>query len=71
MDIRKTKLYKKMTPYLASAYAEGFCEGEGATEEQQLTAWQYLVDTGLAWKLQGFFGRQAEALIKNGYIKEN
>ncbi len=35
---RKSKFYKKMTPYLATAYAEGFCEGEGATEEQQLCA---------------------------------
>lgn len=26
----------KWTPYLASAYAEGFCEGEDATEDEQL-----------------------------------
>jgi hypothetical protein len=51
------------TSYLATAYAEGFCEGENATEKQQIEAWQYLVDTGLAWNLQGWFGRTAQALI--------
>jgi hypothetical protein len=59
----------KWTPYLATAYAEGFCEGEGATKEEQLGAWQYLIDTGMAWKLQGFFGRQANALIEAGYCQ--
>ena len=29
---------EKMTLYLACARAEGFCEGEGATEEQQIVA---------------------------------
>lgn len=36
-----------MTPYMACAIAEGFCEGEGASEEEQIEAWQYLIDTGL------------------------
>ena len=59
----------KWTPYLATAYAEGFCEGEGATKEEQLEAWQYLIDTGMAWKLQGWFGRHATALIEAGYCQ--
>lgn len=37
-NIRNTKLYKSLTSYLATAYAEGFCEGEGASELEQLTA---------------------------------
>ena len=54
-----------LTSYRAVALAEGFEEG---TEEQVLEAWQYLVDTGLAWSLQGSFGRQAKALIDAGLI---
>ena len=57
---------REMTPYLATAIAEGFCEGEGASEEEQLEAWQYLINTGLAWKLQGCFGRTAKQLIEEG-----
>ena len=60
----------KMTPYLATAIAEGFCEGEGATREQQIEAWQYLHDTGHAYKLQGWYGRTARDLINEGIIKE-
>ena len=67
--LRETKLYKQMTPYLATAYAEGFCEGENATEKQQLIAWQWLHDTKLAYQLQGFFGRTVEALLENGLIQ--
>ena len=59
----------KFTPYLATAYAEGFCEGDGATQEEQLQAWQYLVNTGLAWRLQGWFGRAATQLIEQGLIE--
>ena len=65
-NIRTSKEYKKMTRYLACAFAEGFCEGEGATEKQQLAAWQYLIDTGACWHLQGFYGRTATALIEEG-----
>lgn len=36
------------------------------SEEQYLEAWQQLIDTGLCWRLQGFFGRTAEALIEAG-----
>jgi hypothetical protein len=58
----------KWTTYLATAYAEGFCEGEGASQEEQLEAWAYLVKTGACWSLQGFFGRTAAYLIENGAI---
>ena len=56
----------KWNNYLATAYAEGFCEGENATKEEQIAAWQYLINTGLCWKLQGWFGRTANALIEDG-----
>ena len=58
-----------MDNYTAVSIAEGFCEGENATEEQQIEAWQHLVNTGLAWTLQGSFGRTAAALIEQGIIE--
>ena len=55
-----------MTRYDAVGLAEGFFDG---SEKEQIKAWEYLVDTGLAWNLQGWFGRTANALIKEGIIK--
>ena len=49
-----------MNNYMAVGLAEGFEEG---TEEQIIEAWQYLHNTGLAYKLQGWFGRTATELI--------
>mgnify|MGYP001331167758 CR=1 FL=1 len=54
-----------MNDYEAVALAEGFEEG---TEDEQIAAWQHLVDTGLAWRLQGWFGRTARRLIEAGVI---
>lgn len=56
-----------MDNYTAVALAEGFEEAE--SEEQLIEAWQHLVDTGLAWQLQGFFGRTAAALIEQGVLR--
>lgn len=53
-----------MDSYTATGLAEGFIEAE--SEEQVIEAWQTLIDTGLAWQLQGWFGRQARALIEEG-----
>jgi hypothetical protein len=69
MSIRETEEYKKMTSYLACACAEGFCEGEGASEEMQLAAWQYISDTGLWHNLQGFYGRAVNSLLEQGQIE--
>lgn len=43
--------------------AEGVQE---ADEDTQIEAWQVLIDTGMAWSLQGSFGRQAAAMIESG-----
>ncbi len=56
-----------ITDYQAVGLAEGFEEG---TEEQIIKAWQHLHDTGLAYKLQGWFGRQARYLINKRIINE-
>ena len=52
--------------------AVGICEGFIAAEDAQqvIEAWQYLHDTGLAYQLQGFFGRTAQQLIQQGVISE-
>ena len=55
-----------MDNYTAIGIAEGFVDAE--SEEQSIEAWQHLVDTGLAWSLQGSFGRAAQHLIDNGII---
>jgi hypothetical protein len=57
---------RTMTDYLAVGIAEGFEEAE--TEDEVIDAWQHLVDTGLAWRLQGWFGRQAQYMIDQGVI---
>jgi hypothetical protein len=43
-------------------------EGDAESEEQALEAWQYLVNTGLAFELQGSYGRTAARLIEEGLI---
>lgn len=57
-----------MDNYTATGIAEGFIEAE--SEEQVIEAWQHLIDTGLAWRLQGFFGRTARHLIETGVCSE-
>jgi hypothetical protein len=61
----KTMTMNNITDYQAVGLAEGWIEG---TEDQILDAWQHLHDTGLAYKLQGWFGRTAQALLEEGII---
>jgi|TARA_R100000149_G_C5813228_1_gene95636 hypothetical protein len=50
--------------YTAVGIAEGFIKCED--KEKIIEAWQHLIDTGLAYELQGWFGRTANQLIKEG-----
>jgi len=70
----KTKTRKtaerKWTPYDACACVEGF-DGEEHDQETQLSAWQFLITEGLAFKLQGWYGRTATQLIREGLCHAN
>jgi len=52
----------------AVGIAEGWIEVD--TEEEVIQAWQELVNSGLAWQLQGWFGRTAKHLINEGVITD-
>ena len=53
----------KWNPYLACAYAEGFCEGGDATIEEQVEAFAYIAKNKLYLTLQGWFGRTLRDFI--------
>lgn len=57
-----------MDAFTATMIAEGVEPAE--SEEQLIEAWQKLIDTGMCWRLQGWFGRQATALIEAGVCHE-
>lgn len=57
-----------MDTFTAIGIAEGFIDAD--SEDQVIEAWQLLIDTGLAWKLQGWFGRTASQLIGQGVCQE-
>jgi hypothetical protein len=52
-----------MDTFTATMVAEGVQE---ASREEQVEAWQHLIDTGICWQLQGWFGRTARDLIESG-----
>lgn len=55
-----------MDAYTATGLAEGWIETEDMNDIVE--AWQYLHDTGLAYRLQGWFGRTATQLLEQGVI---
>ena len=67
MKYRKTKLYQQLNAFEACQIAEGF-DGLNHSEAEVLTAWQWLIDSGLAWQLQGWYGRNADLLLANNIL---
>lgn len=57
----------------AAFVCEDVIPARGETDEEKreniIAAWQCLINTGLAWQLQGWFGRQAAQMIEEGLCK--
>lgn len=43
-------------------------ENGNLSEDEVIELFQHLVDTGMAWQLQGSYGRMANNLINAGYV---
>lgn len=56
---------KIMSTFDACNVIESF-DGEPHEEEEIIAAFQSLIDSGVVWSLQGFYGRSAAALIESG-----
>ncbi len=57
-----------MTQSEAIDIAEGYIVAED--DEQYVAAWQQLINTGMCWRLQGWFGRTAMQMIKEGICSD-
>lgn len=59
-----------MNPLLAIQIIEGDINADDDTSDDDnsrtLDAWQHLIDTGIVWQLQGWYGRTAARLIESG-----
>lgn len=54
-----------VSTYDCCAIIEGF-DGQEHTEEEVIEAFQTLINSGIVWQLQGFYGRTAARLIEDG-----
>lgn len=63
--VRESKEYQEMS--LGHMFFLTWNDPE--SDEEALAFWQKLVDTGYAWQLEGWFGRQAASMIEEGLIE--
>jgi|TARA_R110000851_G_scaffold9579_3_gene35555 hypothetical protein len=56
-----------MDIFRATGIVEGFIEVD--SDEKVTEAWQLLHNTGVAYQLQGWFGRTAARLVEEGVIQ--
>ncbi len=47
-----------------------FEQGDCESQEEVIEGFQALIDSGLAWQLQGSYGRAARQLINAGYCTD-
>jgi hypothetical protein len=59
-----------VTTYEACAIVEGF-DGQDHPWQDELLAWAALIESGACWNLQGWYGRNAQALIDLQVISES
>lgn len=45
-------------------------ENGDLSDDETVSFFQSLIDSGLAWQLQGHYGRTARALIEAGYCSQ-
>lgn len=55
-------------PFDTVDFISRFEAGELADTDELVDGFQHLVDTGVAWQLQGVYGRTAQALIDEGLV---
>ena len=65
MKTKKTKVYPDTLERML-LLEDGLLDVEDTIE-----LFQELINSGLAWKLQGFYGRTASNLIQQGYCTMN
>ncbi len=58
-----------MKPYDVTDAIIEYEQGD-LSDDKTVELFQYLVDTGMAWQLQGSYGRMAHAMLQAGVIKE-
>ena len=58
----------QMDDFTAIMIVEGAIEAED--NDTYIRACQRLIDTGLAWTLQGFFGRTCQSMIDQGHCTQ-